>query len=302
MAEYGAYGERLRKTFGVDAAPAFVARALKKATMAATEIRCDKTKTGFSNPIPAEDAFLIVVQLRDVPRHDMWLNGKQIETVFLPAGTTNIYDLRTTPVANSISSFHHVSFYLPRPALDAIVEAEEILSVDEFDNDPGCGAIDDILHNLAVGLLPSFRDPTRANKLFVDHVTVAAVAHAVKNYGNRVRKGQPDKSFLLSPKQRTHVEQTLANKIDGDIGLTDLVDQSGMSGLRLASSYQRTTGKSIHEWSSALRVERAMALLRRTESGLEEIARAAGYPCVDHFVAEFTRHAGIDPHRWRRLS
>ena len=302
MGEDGAYGERLRETFGVDAAPAFVARTLKKATIAATEIRCDKTNTGFSKPIPAEDAFLIVVQLRDVPRHDMWLNGEQIDTVFLPAGTTNIYDLRTTPVANSISSFHHVTFYLPRTALNAIVEVEEISSVDEFDHDPGRGAIDDVLHNLAVALLPSFRDPTRANRLFVDHMTVAAAAHAVKSYGTRVRKAEAGKCFLLSPKQKTGVEEMLANKIDGDIGLADLTDQSGMSGLQLVRSYQETTGKSIHEWSSALRVERAKALLLRKETGIEEIAHMAGYTGVDHFVAEFTGQVGIDPQRWRRLS
>jgi AraC-like DNA-binding protein len=302
MAEEGAYGERLRETFGVAAAPAFVARTLKKANIAATEICCDKANTGFSKPIPAEDAFLIVVQLRDVPRHDMWLNGKQIETAFLPAGTTNIYDLRSTPVANSISSFHHVTFYLPRMALNAIVEMEEISSVDEFDIDPGRGTIDDVLHNLAIVLLPSFRDPARANRLFVDHMTVAAAAHAVTSYGNRVSKGEADKCFPLSPKQKAGVEEMLADKTDGDIGFAELAGQSNMSALQLIRSYQETAGKSIHDWSSALRVERAKDLLRRKQGRLEEIARAAGYSGVDHFVAEFTRHAGIDPRRWRRPS
>jgi AraC-like DNA-binding protein len=302
MAEDGAYGERLREIFGVNAAPAFVTRTLKKAQIAVTEIRCDMANTGFSKPIPVEDAFLVVVQLRDVPRHDMWLNGKAIDTVYLPAGTTNIYDLKSTPVANSISSFHHVSFYLPRLALNAIVEVEEIPSVEEFDHNPGRGVIDDVLHNLAVALLPSFRDPAKANKLFVDHMTVAAAAHAVKSYGNRVRKGQTDKCFLLSPEQKARVEEMLADKIDGDIRLVQLADQSGMSGLQLMRSYQKTMGKSVHEWSSTLRVKRAKDLLLRKDSGLEEIARMAGYPSVDHFVAEFTRHVGIDPQRWRRPS
>ena len=298
----GAYGERLRETFGVDVAPAFVVRTLNKAHIAVTEIRCDLANTGFSKPIPAEDAFLVIVQLRDVPKHDMWLNGKQIDTVYLPAGTTNIYDLRSTPVANSISSFHHVSFYVPRPALNAIVEVEEIPVVDEFDHDPGRGVFDDVLHNLALAILPSFRDPARANKLFVDHMTVAAAAHAVKSYGNWVRKGPADKCLLLSPEQRALVEEMLADKIDGDVGLADLANQSGLSGLQLMRSYQKTTGKSVHEWSSALRVKRAKDLLLRRDSGLEEIARMAGYASIDHFVAEFTRHVGIDPQRWRRPS
>jgi AraC-like DNA-binding protein len=298
MAEDGAYGERLRETFGVDAAPAFVARTLKKAHIAATEIRCDIANTGFSKPIPVEDAFLVILQLRDVPRHDMWLNGKQIDTAYLPAGTTNIYDLRSAPVANSISSFHHVTFYLPRPALNAIVEVEEIPAIDEFAHDPGRGVFDDVLHNLAVSLLPSFRDPTRANRLFVDHVTVAASAHSVKSYGNRVRKGLADSCFTLSPAQKARVEEMLANKIDGDIGLAELAEESGMSGLQLMRSYKQATGRSVHEWASALRVKRAKDLLRKG-SGLDEVARMAGYVDVEHFVAEFTRCVGIDPRRWR---
>jgi AraC family transcriptional regulator len=302
MAEDGAFGERLRETFGVDAAPAFVARTLKKARLAVTEIRCDRANTGFSKPIPAEDAFLVIVQLRNVPRHDMWLNGRPIDTMYLAAGTTNIYDLRSTPVANSISSFHHVSFYLPRPALNAIVEVEEIPSIDEFDHDPGRGVFDDVLHNLALALLPSFCDPERANKLLVDHLTVAAAAHAVKSYGNGVSKGEADRCFLLPPEQKARVEEMVANKINGDIGLADLADRSGMPGLQLMRSYQETTGKSIHEWSAALRTERAKNLLLRGENGLEETARLAGYASVDEFVAEFTRHVGIDPQRWRRHS
>jgi AraC family transcriptional regulator len=302
MAEEGAFGERLRDTFGVDAAPVFFASTLKKARLAVTEIRCDMANTGFSKPIPVEDAFLIIVQLRNVPRHDMWLNGRQIDTAFLPVGTVNIYDLRSAPVANSISSFHHVSFYLPRPALNAVVEAEEIPSIDEFDHDPGRGVFDDVLHNLALALRPSFRDPERANKLLVDHLTVAAAAHAVKSYGNRISKGGADKCFLLSPEQKARVEEMVADKIDGDIAVADLADQSGIPGLQLMKSYQETTGKSIQAWSSALRTERAKNLLLRRENGLEEIACLAGYAGVDEFVAEFTRHVGIDPRRWRPAS
>jgi AraC family transcriptional regulator len=222
--------------------------------------------------------------------------------MYLAAGTTNIYDLRSTPVANSISSFHHVSFYLPRPALNAIVEVEEIPSIDEFDHDPGRGVFDDVLHNLALALLPSFCDPERANKLLVDHLTVAAAAHAVRSYGNGVSKGEADRCFLLPPEQKARVEEMVANKINGDIGLADLADRSGMPGLQLMRSYQETTGKSIHEWSAALRTERAKNLLLRGENGLEETARLAGYASVDEFVAEFTRHVGIDPQRWRRHS
>jgi transcriptional regulator GlxA family with amidase domain len=91
----------------------------------------------------------------------------------------------------------------------------------------------------------------------------------------------------------------LADKI---IGLAEFANQIGMSGLQLTRSYKETTGKNIHEWSAALRVKRAKDLLLRKKYGLEDIARMAGYSDIGHFVAEFTRHVGIDPQRWRRPS
>ena len=72
-------------------------------------------------------------------------------------------------------------------------------------------------------------------------MTVAAAAHAVKSYGNRVGKGEANKCFLLSPKQKAGVKEMLANKIDGDIRLADLAGQSNMPGLQLMRSYQETT-------------------------------------------------------------
>ena len=106
----GAYGERLRETFKVRAAPVFVTRTLKKAKIAVTEIRCDIENNGLSEKIPSEDAMLMMIQVRDVPAHDLFLDGRQLRTDHLPVGTANIYDLRTVPVANR---FAGVGAYCP---------------------------------------------------------------------------------------------------------------------------------------------------------------------------------------------
>lgn len=251
MAGQGAYGDRLREAFRVSAAPAFINRTIAKASIAVTEIRCEASDTGLSAPLPAEDSVLMVLQMRDVPGHDMFLGDRQIHTRYLPSGTLNIYDLRTAPVANSRSPFHHVSLYVPRSALNMIAEQEEIALVDEFDHDPGTGESDEIFSSIAQSLIPSFRDPSKANRLFVDHMTIAAASHAAKKYGNRSRRAA-SRGFLLSAREQRIVGELLAEHTDGDLTLADVALACGIPSLQLVEAFERTTARSIHSWVRSL--------------------------------------------------
>lgn len=293
MEESGAYGERLRKTFKVARAPFFVAKTLKSARIAVTEIRCDKTNTGLSEPIPVEDAFLMTVQLREVPSHDMFLDGKQVQTAFLPVGTASFYDLRTSPMANSISAFNHISFYVPRSALVAITDKEGIPPVDAFNHNPGVGVQDPVMYNLVRAMLPAFRSPGLANQLFVDHLTVAATAHAVRYHACTVRQ-QVIRQKSLSSLELAMAQERLSEHLDGDLRLEELSDECGMSPLEFASAFEGTAGRSIHAWRGDLRIERAKRLIAKgydteTTSGL------LGYDRPDDFVRDFYRKTGVDP-------
>lgn len=298
MEETGAYGERLRKTFKVARAPSFVAKTLKNARIAVTEIRCDKANTGLSEPIPVEDAFLMTVQLREVPAHDMFLDGKQVKTAFLPVGTASFYDLRSSPMANSISAFNHISFYVPRAALVAITEKEDIPHMDAFNQNPGVGVQDLVLHNLVRAMLPAFRSPGLANQLFVDHLTVAATAHAVRHYACTTSHRQ-HRATALSRLELARAEETLSEHLDGELRLEALSDECGMSPLEFASAFEDTVGRSIHAWRGDLRIERAKRLLSRGYD-TETTAGLLGYEQVTDFIGDFSRKVGVDPRELTR--
>src|SRR5262245_61042119 len=108
MATRGAYGQNLADCFRLDAAPAFVSRTLRQSHIAVTHILCDIANNGLSTPIPREDAFLVTLQVRACPAHDLWIDGRAMKTGPLPAGTTCIYDLRRNPMVNSISPFENL--------------------------------------------------------------------------------------------------------------------------------------------------------------------------------------------------
>lgn len=293
MEETGAYGERLRKTFKVARAPSFVAKTLKNARIAVTEIRCDKTNTGLSEPIPIEDAFLMTVQLRDVPSHRMFLDGQSVKTDFLPAGTANFYDLRSSPMADSISAFHHVSFYVPRNALIAITEKEGIPRIDAFNQNPGVGVGDPTMFNLVKAMLPGFRLPGLADQLFIDHLTVAATAHAVRHYACTSRQAAA-KARPLSHPEQARAKEKLSEHIGGDLSLEDLSDECGMSPLKFAEAFESSVGGSIHAWRAALRIDRAKRLLAKGFDA-DTVAALLQYSYVTDFVRDFSRRTGLDP-------
>ncbi|TPN83331.1 helix-turn-helix transcriptional regulator [Mesorhizobium sp. CU2] len=293
MDEAGAYGERLRKTFKIETAPFFVAKTLTNARIAVTEIRCEKENAGLTEPIPVEDSFLLTIQLRDVAAHGMFLDGREVPTSYLKAGTANFYDLRSSPMANSVSAFHHVSFYVPRAAFLAIAEKEGITAADAFNQNPGVGVADPTLHNLARAIAPCFRDPRLANPLFVDHVAVAATAHAVKNHACNTRcKARAPR--LLSGRETAHATERLAEHLDGGIRLDELSADSAISPLDFAIAFENSVGSSIHAWRRGLRAERARKLLSRGYD-VEAVAKLLRYDNVAEFADDFVRSHGIAP-------
>ncbi|MEI9986051.1 MAG: hypothetical protein WDN69_24425 [Aliidongia sp.] len=63
-------------------------RTPRRAQLAATELRCDRTGFGKTSPIPPEDGFLVGLQLRDCFDHLLWVDGRPVPVDPFPAGTT----------------------------------------------------------------------------------------------------------------------------------------------------------------------------------------------------------------------
>jgi AraC family transcriptional regulator len=106
---------RIRRAAG--APLTFVTRTLNQSEVAVTQIVCNIENNGLTAPIPRQDAFLVTLQLRECPSHDLCIDGKPMKTGHLAPSTTCIYDLRQNPVVNSISPFRNLHFFFSRAAL-----------------------------------------------------------------------------------------------------------------------------------------------------------------------------------------
>jgi AraC family transcriptional regulator len=75
-----------------------------------------------SGSLQREDSYLVSLTLRDYPNRIYWEDGKLISMADVRAGQTCIHDLKRNPVALLDKPIHHLFFYLPRGALDAIAD------------------------------------------------------------------------------------------------------------------------------------------------------------------------------------
>src|SRR4051794_39044359 len=72
MTQAGVYGQRLGRGLHVKEAPVLITRSLRSAELAVTEVRNDKPTSELSGSLPAEDAYLVSLKLRDYPACECW--------------------------------------------------------------------------------------------------------------------------------------------------------------------------------------------------------------------------------------
>jgi len=296
MTSRGAYGQNLADCFRIDRAPSFVSRTLRHWEMAVTQITCDVENNGLSALLPREDAFLVTLQLRDCPEHDLWLDGRAMKTEPLSAGTTCIYDLRRSPVVNSISPFRNLHFYFSRNALDAAAEGDDTSVLDALPHNPGVGMDDQVIRSLGSSLLPAFERPGEVTTLFVDHITTAAAAYVSRLFAG-AQVSPPTNGLARWQEQRA--KEMLRTRLDGVISVAQLARECGLSSRAFSSAFRKSTGRLPHRWLLEQRVERAKELLRSRRS-LEEIAAACGFAGQDHLKRVFSKMIGTSPELWRR--
>jgi AraC-like DNA-binding protein len=69
---------------------------------------------------------------------------------------------------------------------------------------------------------------------------------------------------------------------------------------RLLNAFKTTYHLTIHQYQTAIRMERARILLLTTDQGIKAIALAIGYTGVNNFAPIFKRHFGLTPADYRK--
>jgi len=292
------YRNRVAEAFRAPDAPMLVTRALHKSTMVATELRCDRRNFGRTASMPREDAYLIALQLRACPDHDLFFDDRYVRPQNFRAGVTSIYDLRADPVADLRDPYHSIMFYLPRKSLGAVAENSRELSVGELRHEPGVGIDDPVVRHLLASILPAAAKPEEAHPLFLDHVALALTAHLAHRYGALPARPAAYRGGLAKWQERRVKE--LIREAKDELPLSRLADECGLSVRHFIRAFKQSTGITPHRWLLKDRVDRALGLLQRSALPLHAIALECGFADQSHFTRVFTGFVGMSPGAWRR--
>ncbi len=293
----GIYGDALGKVLRSDIAPVLVSRSLRKSEIAITEVRSDEPEVGLSGSIPADDAYMISLKLKDYPDCEGRAERKVLKyNVF--AGATYIYDLKTDPRYVINKPYHSIFFYVPRRALNAVAE-QSSATIHHLHCPLGEAFDDPVIRHLGMSLLEAVRRPAEANQLFVDHVTMAIALHAATTYGGMRFLRTPAKGGLTQRQFKRVCDYIDAN-LEGTTRLEALAAECNLSPSHFARAFRHTTGVSPHQWLLRRRVEAAKALMQVPTLALAEVATMAGFTDASHLSRVFKAIAGISPGAWRR--
>jgi AraC family transcriptional regulator len=324
MAISEAYGDRLGKRQRVENASTIVTRLRKNAIMAVSEIRCDDPLPATVGSIQQEDAYLVGLLLPaqeekacgasarllprcsvlswwavDKPTHQYWEDGRRTPVCDLRAGDTCLYDLKRDFSVLLDKPYRSLLFYLSREALNAIADDVSAPRIGDLNFKPGSGIEDATILRLGSSVLPALRRPDQANRLFVDHVTLAVGIHVAQTYGgmrpvSRITPGR------LAPWQERRAKEIICANLGG-VPLADVARECRLSRSHFQRAFRRTVGMAPHNWLLSRRIELAKEKLRNGRLSLSDVASACGFCDQSHLTRVFTRLVGVSPGAWRRV-
>jgi AraC-like DNA-binding protein len=237
--------------------------------------------------------------LRDFPHRVYWEEGRQTPVCDLRAGDTCIHDLKRDPVSFLEKPHHELFFYLPRAALNAIADDASAPRIGDLDCRLAAAVNDATIAGLGGTILPALSHPQQANRLFVDHVSLAVGVHVASTYGGMRPVARPVRGGL-APWQERRTKEILCANLDGGVSLKDVARECRLSVSHFSRAFRRSMGVAPHNWLLMHRVEVAKEKLRYSRLSLSEVALACGFADQSHLTRVFTRIAGVSPGAWRR--
>jgi AraC family transcriptional regulator len=293
------YGNEFAKCFYLKEAPSLLMRPLSRSQLAITRLTLENGLPEPTARVYPEKAFTISVHLTnpDFRGWGTWVGGKFVSVNSWIAGGIGIYDLESDPIAVRGSAFDSIHYNLPRTTLDAFTDDSEMPNVDTL----VCtqGTRDEVLHHLTQMILPSLGpSKNRFPDLFFDHFVLmfcGRVVNAYRSSGSMPRLYQGG----LAPWQKRRILELLEQHLDGDLRLSRLAGECGLSISHFARSFKKSFGVSVHRYLIAQRVETAKELLLHSRKTLPEIALQTGFSDQAAFSRTFGAVVGKTARRWQ---
>ncbi len=148
-------------------------------------------------------------------------------------------------------------------------------------------------HEILTDLLTDQRKDGLLKRLFLEAKTLQLLALQLED------------SIQSTPKIDTvskkiyQCQHIISTNLSHHYSITELSRELGMNDFILKKEFKRVFGKTIFEYTSELRMQKAKDLLNNTQQPIYEISESVGYKNATHFTVAFKKHEGITPKQFR---
>lgn len=250
------------------------------------------------HPIPQANAYSVIFQMQDFASHKLWMDRKLVHAGGHSIATMALTDLTSAYACQHLSDYDNVRLQIRNEVLEELggeLYAGKVPGLRQQQ-----GAEDETMRLLVQALMPSLmrRDP--GDEAFIEHLTLAMVAHLLRRYGETRMRGADGKpAGKLSGSQLAKATEYVEAHLAQNIALADIAKHCGMSRATFARAFKAAMGMTPFEWVRERRLEHAMNLLRRSDLSLADISAECGFSDQSHFARIFARNVGLAPRAWR---
>jgi AraC family transcriptional regulator len=294
-----AYGAQMASYFRLPKAASLLIPRSTKPPLAITRLVSDIGLPELTANIPEEKAFVVSVHLTpaSVTGCDIWVDNRHSHIANWPAGGVGIYDLEANPRARNRGPVDWVHYHIPRTTLDAFASDVGGPHIETLKNKHG--TVDPVLQQLTELILPSLTAPEAFSQIFLDYFRLLFCAHVTQHYSPSFNTASQPRGGL-APWQKRRVIDLFTEHLDGNLTLPMAAGQCRLSVSHFARAFRRTFGTPPHRYLVLQRVERAKAILSRSDCALSEVSQQTGFSDQAAFTRTFKAAIGITPGQWRR--
>ena len=156
-----------------------------------------------------------------------------------------------------------------------------------------------------VSLVLNMRDEIQAGcpsgRLYAEALSLALAAYLFGRYSRRPAPARPH-GIALSTMQARRVRDYVRENLGGDIGLSKLAGQVGLSPHYFSLLFKRAFGVSPYRYILSMRIDRAKRLLSERHMAISQIALELGFADQSHFTKVFKTFVGATPRQYRSLA
>ena len=291
------YGKDLISRFRPDSSAQLVSTGLRKARLAVSRLRRDTPGHGFAEPHVIEPAFSIMLQLREQTSRELFMGERCVHRGSYPARTTSICNHLERPKANLMSAFDMLFFSVPQSALDEIADDQGVPRINNLICERS--VLDETVWHLGQALLPALERPHEVGSMYAEQMLLTTNTYFARVFGGMQVRAHPQRGTLAPWQMRRATERMMSN-LDGDIALSELAAECGLSVSYFTRAFKQSSGDPPHRWLLRRRVEHAKMMLRDMDASLADVAIMCGFADQSHFTRVFRAHAGEAPGAWRR--